>query len=192
MRAKHMRGVWCCVLEVRGGAHHISRKHSSPSSWRPKERSKQSGSCTHQLLMRRAGARHHQQDRSTARGSNQRHLRHQRRFLSVGRARLSKRSRMTLNFIEHSSTLVGKRTAYRPAVRTAVLARSGRCDAGQRLGLRAGRAEQHAALSGGWCRLGDSSHLGGRPGWRALPHRARAPARALAPARLLVTVGSLA
>ena len=105
MRAKHMRGVWCCVLEVRGGAHHISRKHNSPSSWRPKERSKQSGSCTHQLLMRRAGARHHQQDRSTARGSNQRHLRHQRRFLSVGRARLSKRSRMTLNFIERGSTL---------------------------------------------------------------------------------------
>ena len=105
MRAKHMRGVWCCVLEVRGGAHHISRKHSSPSSWRPKERSKQSGSCTHQLLMRRAGARHHQQDRSTARGSNQRHQRHQRRFLSVGRARLSKRSRMTLNFIERGSTL---------------------------------------------------------------------------------------
>ena len=102
MRAKHMRGVWCCVLEVRGGAHHISRKHSSPSSWRPKERSKQSGSCTHQLLMRRAGARHHQQDRSTARGSNQRHQRHQRRFLSVGRARLSKRS---LNFIERGSTL---------------------------------------------------------------------------------------
>ena len=98
MRAKHMRGVWCCVLEVRGGAHHISRKHSSPSSWRPKERSKQSGSCTHQLLMRRAGARHHQHDRNTARGSNQRHQRHQRRFLPVGRARLSKRSRMTLKF----------------------------------------------------------------------------------------------
>ena len=110
MRAKHMRGVWCCVLEVRGGAHHISRKHSSPSSWRPKERSKQSGSCTHQLLMRRAGARHHQQDRSTARGSNQRHQRHQRRFLSVGRARLSKRS---LNFIERGSTLWG--TAYTEA-----------------------------------------------------------------------------
>ena len=74
--------------------HTVSRR---PGRWRPKERSKQSGSPTHQLPMRRAGARHHQQDRNTARGSNQRHQRHQRRFLSVGRARLSKRS---LNFID--------------------------------------------------------------------------------------------
>ena len=105
MRAKHMRGVWCCVLEGRGGAHHISRKYSSPSSWRPKERSKQSGSSTRQLLMRRAGARHHQHDRNTARGSNQRHQRHQRRFLPVGRARLSKRSAPITEFHRPNSSL---------------------------------------------------------------------------------------